>query len=320
MTSQSQGSQLDTLIQSFLETKQSQETARAYKREIRGLFDHMEQEITTLDSFLAVPYSIMCDEVSSYITAHKKTNPHTGRTTNPRSINRKLYALSAFFKYLQKKHGYPDNPARILEPVAVPRRSSTPSPTEHEVHQLLIHLQTYRMKGVIELRNTILLLLMFLLALRRSEAANLKWSDIDFKAKTLILIQKGGTEKRLPVPGLLINLLLDFQEVIKSPASTTEPKPEHVFRDLRNSKDRPISGATVYNIVKSIIDNLLPGSRLTPHSFRKAFIEQALDRKNDLVSIANATGHASIEMIKYYDTRDTIKNNAIHDVSEMMDW
>ena len=269
MTSQSQGSQLDALIQPFLETKQSLETARAYKREIQGLIDHMEQEITSIDSFLAVPYPIMCDEVSSYITAHKKANPHTGRSTNPRSVNRKLYALSAFFKYLQKKHGYPGNPARILEPVAVPRRSSTPSPTEHEVHQLLEHLQTYRMRGAIELRNTILLLLMFLLALRRSEAANLKWSDIDFKAKTLILIQKGGTEKRLPVPEILINLLLDFQKVTqlciekrgpgrknKSPASATEPKPEHVFQDLRNSKDRPISGATVYNIVKSIIDQL----------------------------------------------------------------
>jgi len=79
---------------------------------------------------------------------------------------------------------------------------------------------------------------------------------------------------------------------------------EYIFRDLRQLKDQPISGAAAYNIIREIIVGIFPGSKLSPHSFRKGFIEQALNRKNDLISIANATGHASIEMIKYYDTRD----------------
>jgi site-specific recombinase XerD len=46
---------------------------------------------------------------------------------------------------------------------------------------------------------------------------------------------------------------------------------------------------------------------ITPHSLRKRFIELALDNDVDLISICNATGHGSIEMVKYYDGRDKLK-------------
>ena len=34
--------------------------------------------------------------------------------------------------------------------------------------------------------------------------------------------------------------------------------------------------------------------------------------------IINATGHATAEMVKYYDTRDTLKNNAVHGMSKLI--
>lgn len=136
---------------------------------------------------------------------------------------------------------------------------------------------------------------------------------IDEKTKTLILIQKGGTEKRLPISDVVMGLLEEFREA-------SQGELNFVFHDLRSKRDQPITGTAVYLIVKNLIRGIFPDSKLTPHSFRKGFIEQALNRKNDLVSIVNATGHASIEMVKYYDTRDARENNAIHDVGEMVNW
>ena len=58
--------------------------------------------------------------------------------------------------------------------------------------------------------------------------------------------------------------------------------------------------------------------KITPHSLRKTFIELALDNGDNLISIANATVHNSIDMISYYDTRDKLKNNAINSLAGLI--
>ncbi len=63
---------------------------------------------------------------------------------------------------------------------------------------------------------------------------------------------------------------------------------------------------------------IVPEKKITPHSLRKTFIELALDNGDNLISIANATGHNSIDMISYYDTRDKLKNNAINSLAGLI--
>ncbi|WP_237380684.1 tyrosine-type recombinase/integrase [Sulfidibacter corallicola] len=277
-------------------------------------------------SILDFPFSVLCDTVSAYVAASKKTDPATGRLTNPRSVNRRLYALSSFFQFLQKAHGLSRNPVEVLDPAPMPRKSSTKSPSADQISILLTFLSGYRTQGWRELRNTTLLCCCFLLALRRSEAVNLRWSNIDFHSKTLRLTQKGGTEKHLPIPPILHSLLIDLKVATHLRLNRSGLKegshsvPEPVFISLRQPAGRPLSASSAYGIVQTITKKALPGSCFSPHAFRKAFVELALTRGNDLVSIANATGHSTIEMVKYYDTRDYLKHNAIHDVGEIVEW
>ena len=63
---------------------------------------------------------------------------------------------------------------------------------------------------------------------------------------------------------------------------------------------------------------IVPAKKITPHSLRKTFIELALDNGDDLIAICNATGHNSVEMVKYYDTRDRLKNNAINSLAGLI--
>ena len=67
-----------------------------------------------------------------------------------------------------------------------------------------------------------------------------------------------------------------------------------------------------------MVAKVVDGKRATPHSFRKAFIEMALNNQEDFISIINATGHSTVEMVKYYDTRDTLKNNAVHGMAKLI--
>lgn len=68
-------------------------------------------------------------------------------------------------------------------------------------------------------------------------------------------------------------------------------------------------------MVKKVSSLIVPEKNITPHSLRKTFIELALNNNEDFISIINATGHATVEMVKYYDTRDCLKNNAIHSIA-----
>jgi len=91
---------------------------------------------------------------------------------------------------------------------------------------------------------------------------------------------------------------------------------------VKNNKtkelDKPITTEYIFEMVKKIAFKIVPDKKITPHSFRKTFIELALNNKEDFISIINATGHATVEMVKYYDTRDTLKNNAIHSIARII--
>jgi len=76
--------------------------------------------------------------------------------------------------------------------------------------------------------------------------------------------------------------------------------------------DKPISGDYIFQLIVKLSKLCGIDKNITPHSLRKTFIELALDAKEDYINIANATGHSTLEMIKYYDTRSKLEKNAIN--------
>jgi len=96
----------------------------------------------------------------------------------------------------------------------------------------------------------------------------------------------------------------------------------YIFRPTINrvTKDitKPISVTAIFNIITKLANQVVSHKNITPHSLRKTFIELALDNGDDLISITNATGHSTVEMIKYYDTRSRIKNNSVNSLSKLI--
>jgi integrase len=160
-----------------------------------------------------------------------------------------------------------------------------------------------------------MLAFLFGLALRREEVANLNWNDVNFQQQTVNVYQKGGGYKLLPLPMNLVLLLNEFKQLY----GDTCP---YMFHPVRNNTtkelNKPITGEYIFEMVKKMALRVVPNKNITPHSFRKTFIELALNDKQDFISIINATGHATVEMVKYYDTRDTLKNNAIHSIANII--
>ena len=86
---------------------------------------------------------------------------------------------------------------------------------------------------------------------------------------------------------------------------------EYIFCPIRNNStktlNKPLNTSYIYQIVKKSVSKVADGKKATPHSFRKSFIEMALNNQEDFISIINATGHSTVEMVKYYVSRDSLK-------------
>jgi len=301
------------VIESFTQLKNSRHTQRSYRSDITGFFKSLD--VVFLLDFGVLPYPQVVDQVKAYLSENTKKDSQSSRVLNPKTINRKAYSLSAFFNYLIHVYGYPKNPIKHFTAHKTERRSTTTSLTRAEVIDFLAFAKAEHRLSETKFRNYLILVFMFALALRRDEVSNLKWDDVDFQQQTVNVYQKGGSFKLLPLPIGVILLLDEFKRQYGDLCP-------YVFHPVRNNRtgelNKPIRTEYIFEMVKKIALQVVPDKRITPHSFRKTFIELALNNKEDFISIINATGHSTVEMVKYYDTRDSLKNNAIHSIATII--
>jgi len=304
---------IDAVIDAFLSLKRSENTKRAYARDLGNFMEKLEVE--KLQDLGLIPFPVMVNECFMYLQENTKKDADTGRVANAKTVNRKAYALSSFFKYLVEVYGYPKNPINQFQPHKIERRSTTESLTRAELVEILEKVKKGHKKSQTAFRNYLALCFLSVLALRRKELVGLKWSDIRHETRSINVHQKGGGYKLLPIPTALYNLLKKYRERYPSDC-------EYIFHPVRNNTtgtlDKPLNTNYIYQMIKKMVADIIPGRSITPHSMRKTFIELALNNQEDFISIINATGHSTVEMVKYYDTRDSLKNNAVHGLGNLV--
>ena len=302
------------LVEDFLQTKRSIQTKRSYKIDLLGFLQYTKiVDIGTLKQY-SIPQvgKLALNRLDSY----QKLDEHSKRVLNTRTINKKAYTLSSFFQYLVNIHNYPKNPIKVFEKHTTEKHSNTVSLDRGELIDLLqcqrnmYHIATGTTKYR-ELRNY--LILSFLsMSLRRNEVSKLQRQDYDMTAKSIKVFQKGWSYKYIPLPEAIATLLCLYQEQQTQRGYETG----YIFTPTKNNStftlNKPISTDYIFQLLSSICKKCKISKNITPHSLRKTFIEMSLTNQQDYINIANATGHSTIEMIKYYDTRSKLKNNAIN--------
>lgn len=138
-------------------------------------------------------------------------------------------------------------------------------------------------------RNRALIAVLALGALRRAEAAALRWRDVDFD-NGVITVQHGKGDKLRDVPlagDFALRALADWQA--QQPVDR-----EYIFcavgKGDKVGSDKPISGTDVYRIVKQT--EKLAGVAFAPHDLRRTFITEALATGTPLATVQAAAGHA----------------------------
>ena len=155
----------------------------------------------------------------------------------------------------------------------IQRRSNTPSLTAAQLIDVIAHFENEHKESQTRFRNYLAICFLAVLALRRNELVGLKWTDIDFQASTVNVYQKGGGYKLLPIAPKLLNKLTEYKNAY--------PTVDYVFSPVRNTVtgnlNKPINTNYIYDLVTKTVFLVTKGGRATPHSFRKSFIEIALN-------------------------------------------
>lgn len=132
---------------------------------------------------------------------------------------------------------------------------------------------------------------------RKNEILSLKWADIDFERKTIILHEtKNGDRRTLPLQGLAFDL-------VSAHAKMRILVCEYVFPSKKVTKDK--SGKFIYQPIdiRTAWENALKNAGIEDfrfHDLRHSAASYLAMNGASLAEIADVLGHKTLQMVKRY--------------------
>ncbi len=171
-----------------------------------------------------------------------------------------------------------------------PKRALTPAMADKV-------LRVWQGDQPIHHRNNALIALLALTGLRRSEAAILRWSDIDFENRVISVRHgKGDKAREVAVVGEYA------LEALRAWLERQGDRRKYVFCSVGKGgqlgADRPITGTDVYRVVKATEEK--SGVAFRPHDLRRTFITEALAMGTPLADVQAQAGHAQASTTLLY--------------------
>ncbi len=273
------------MIDSFLEyleleLNRSRLTVDAYGRDLREMAEFLGQ-----DSELSDAAGISTADVRAWIASMSRNG------LSPRSLRRKTQAARAFFRWMQKRGYIAVNPASEVQLAKIGRKLPE-FVREQEMEQILDN-PVYGGDPALNIRNKLIINILYSCGIRRDELAKITDADIDFHQKELRVHGKRDKTRIIPVADQLLDEIREWQTVRDGLYSFPSPAP------LICSKRGRLDGRTIYGIVHNLL--LSTGAtHKSPHSLRHTFATSLLNNGAEINSVKELLGHASLQSTQIY--------------------
>lgn len=207
------------------------------------------------------------------------------------SISRLLSALRHYYNYLITKKIVTKNPFKIIRNPKKDKRM----PNFLQYDELEKIINSIELTDEFNIRNRLIIELLYATGLRVSELSNLKTSAINFKAKEIRVVGKGSKE-RIVFFGDYANeiLLLYLKEARPKLAKQAN---EYL---LLNKNGTKLSSRGIELVIEKIIKELSIKHHISPHTLRHTFATDLLNNGADLKSVQELLGHSSLSTTQIY--------------------
>lgn len=210
----------------------------------------------------------------------------------PRSINRKISTLKAYFKYLRRLGMVDQDPTqRLIRPKVAKR---LPMVVEHKQMEQLLDDQVFaaNYEGV---RDKTMLEVFYGCGIRLAELIGLKVMDVDLRGSTIRVLGKRNKERIIPMSASLIEQI----DVYLLQRNTTFGSAENKSLFL-TSKGLAMYPRLVYDIVKRNLSLVTTIAQRSPHVLRHTYATHLLDNGADLNAVKELLGHSSLAATQVY--------------------
>jgi site-specific recombinase XerD len=224
--------------------------------------------------------------------------------TKPRTIRRRLSALSSLFTHLLAHRAADLNPVRDIKRPRVNRRQGTTRAfSSREARKILDAPDARSLQG---LRDRAILSVGLQAGPRRSEIASLLVKDYHTNAgyKSLHFIRKGGEDLSLAINPQTAQRIEDYLAVTGHGNDLDSPlfRPIGKNRKGHNSR-RHLHPIAIDRILRKYAASVGLDSGYSAHSMRATFITTALNNGASLEDVQRDVGHADPSTTKLYDRR-----------------
>jgi site-specific recombinase XerD len=216
------------------------------------------------------------EEFVSYLTNE--------RGCKPRTVNRKINALSTFFQCMKKKKILSENPLEDFERVKVPDSER-------------IYLSREEVEAIIQAIDHPVLhyfaMTMAYTGLRVSECINLTLHDVNLEDGYIQVINgKGGKNRTVPISDKLKSKLQEYLKFHR-------PKTDSLFF-FALKKTGTVSDQYVNRVLKEACKKAGITKHVTSHILRHSFASYLVKKDTHVAVIQRLLGHASVKTTSVY--------------------
>lgn len=247
-------------------------------------------DLTSLESYLNDYYDVLLPDIAkhhfrSYIV-HLKSQNYSAR-----SINRKISSAQSFYKYLLRKNKIKVNPISTVKLLKTPKRL----PSYVTESKISSHLDIPINQDFGNLRDYLIIYLLYFTGMRRSELINIKRSDIDSKKKAIKVLGKGNKERFVLINDALIELINKYYNAISE-----EFEDYDTTFIILTDKGRQAYPRLIYVVVNTFIKKYNLSDKQSPHVLRHTFATHLLNNGADINAVKELLGHKSLSATQVY--------------------
>lgn len=224
---------------------------------------------------------INSETIENYLLSHLRTSTVTKARVRS--------SLKSFFGFLCRKKIISSNPTSSLESMKL----KTKHPAYLSDDQRSIFLKTVAREATpyYRARDLMLINLLFMTGLRRSEVLSLNVEDVDL-SRNLISVRRKGNRK------VSVNIHNELAEDLKKYLLLINRKPdEPIFMSKRGNR---LSASSLWHLIKNYSNKAGLSNRITVHSLRHTFATTLLSQGLSLPFIQELMGHKSSQTTARY--------------------
>ncbi len=257
-------------------------------------------ELNTIRSYT---YDLL--QLENFLSIHKKTPITTtvhdlrnfihamfDKGLSPRSINRKISSIKAFYRYLVFNKTINYSPASDLELLKVGRKL----PLILSIGEVTSIIESADEKTPLGLRDRACLELLYAAGLRISELLSLTITDLDLDNDLVNVIGKGNKQRIVPF-GKKAEKAIDEYISIGRPLIIKKRSSPFL---ILNARGKNMSRMGFLKILRKYRIKAGIKKRVTPHMFRHSFATHLLEAGADLRVVQELLGHVDISTTQIY--------------------